>query len=97
MNQKTLLQFIHRIITVNTDSPGPALNELESILKKQGVSQELLALIQSAKQGVSESFPEMRKAVSASPILSPQELQTAVTRAHERKLRNDEAARNGRC
>ena len=97
MNQETLLKFIHRIITVNTDAPTLALDELEAILKKQGASQELLALIRSARQGAAESSETMRKTVSASPALSPQDLQTAVTRAHEQKLRDDEAARNGRC
>ena len=29
--------------------------------------------------------------------LSVQDLQTAITRAHEQKLRDEEAARNGRC
>ncbi len=97
MNQETLLRFIHQIITVNTSAPGLALGELESILQKQGASQELLKLIQSAKQGISESSPAMREAVSASPVLSVQDLQTAITRAHEQKLRDEEAARNGRC
>lgn len=97
MNQETLLKFIHRIITVNTDAPSLALDELQAILKKQGASPELLQLIEAARKGVSESNSTMRKEVSASPALSVQGLQTAVTRAHEQKLRDEEAARNGRC
>ena len=97
MNQETLLKFIHRIITVNTDAPSLALNELETILKKQGASPELLQLIETAKKGISESNSTMKKEVSASPALSVHGLQTAVARAHEQKLRDDEAARNGRC
>ena len=97
MNQETLLKFIHRIITVNADAPGLALSELESILEKQGAARDLLDLIRAAKQGISESSPTMRKAVSESPVLSAKDLQTAIARAHEQKMREDMAARNGRC
>ena len=97
MDQETLLKFIHRIITVNKCAPRLALDELESILKKQGASPDLLALLGQAKHGMEESSSAMRSAVSSSASLSPEDLQSAVIRAHEQKLRDEEAARNGRC
>ena len=99
MNRETLLQFVQRIILANTDGAQArlALEELASILKKQGVPETDLQLIRSAGEGVTDSADEMRGLVSASPSLSPKDLQAAVERAHARKLREEEERRNGRC
>ena len=99
MNRETLLRFVQRIILANNDGAQArlALEELASILRKQGVPEADLQLIRSAGDGVTDSAAEMRGLVSASPSLSAEDLQTAVERAHERKLREDEERRNGRC
>ncbi len=99
MDQKTLMAFMHRIITASNDGNQAvmALSELESILKMQGISKEDLALIQSAREGLTDSGRTMKSAVASSPVLSLDALRVAVTRAHEQKLRDEEAARNGRC
>ncbi len=97
MDQQTLLKFIRQIITLNQNAPYLALNELERILEKQGVSPDLLELVRKAQQGISDSSSVMRETVNSLPALSPEALLTAVTRAHEKKLRDEEAARNGRC
>lgn len=99
MNQEVLLRFIKQI--VSTGSIGQqsvlALQELEAILKKQGVAQDLLDLIETAVRGLTDSSPTMVSSVSSKPALSAQDLENAVLRAHEQKLREEEALRNGRC
>ena len=99
MNQETLLRFIRQIISTSHGGAQSilALGELESILEKQGVPQESLDLIRSAVQGLSDSEITMKNTLAQMPALSPEDLRTAVTRAHEQMLRDEEARRNGRC
>lgn len=99
MDQETLLKFIQRIITTsrNEHQSSQALRELESILKKQGIPETHRSLIESAIQGTDDSIRSMNTSISSLQVLTPEELHNAVTRAHEAKLREEEARRNGRC
>ena len=99
MNRETLLRFIRQIILTSTNGVQSilALQELAAILKRQGADQESLTLIESAVQGLTDSEPTMKSALSPQPALSPTILEIAVTRAHDQKLRDEEAARNSRC
>ncbi len=99
MNQQTLLRFIRQIILTSHGGAQSilALGELESILEKQGVPEESLALIRDAVRGLEDSQTTMQSTLDQFSSLSPEDLRTAVMRAHEQKLRDDEARRNGRC
>lgn len=99
MELETLMKFIQRIISTSVDGRQSvqALRELQSILKKQGMPKTHLDLIESAIQGTDDSLSAMQSSVSSLPALSPRDLQDAVTRAHEAKLREEERMRNGRC
>lgn len=99
MDQETLLKFIQRIIStsVNGLQAVQALQELQTILKKQGIPETHLALIESAVKGSDDSLDDMQSSVSSAPVFSPEALQTAVMRAHEAKLREEERIASGRC
>lgn len=99
MNEETLLRFIHQIVATgsNGEQSVLALQELSAILQRQGVDEAGLALIEAAIRGLQDSDMTMIKSVSASPVLSADDLKNAVLRAHEQKLREEEAQRNGRC
>lgn len=99
MNEETLLRFIHQIVATgsNGEQSVLALQELSAILQRQGVDEAGLALIEAAIRGLQDSGMTMIKSVSASPVLSADDLKNAVLRAHEQKLREEEAQRNGRC
>lgn len=99
MNEETLLRFIHQIVATgsNGEQSVLALQELSAILQRQGVDEAGLALIEAAIRGLQDSGRTMIKSVSASPVLSADDLKNAVLRAHEQKLREEEAQRNGRC
>ncbi len=99
MNEETLLRFIHKIITTcgDGDQAELALRELEGILVSQGFAQEKLSPIHSALEGLEDSGEMIRDAAFSAPALTPEALQNAVTRAHERRLREEEERRNGRC
>ncbi len=99
MELEILLRFIQRIISTSVDvrQSVEALRELQSILKKQGIPETHLDLIESAIRGTDDSLPAMQSSVSSLPALSPGDLQDAVTRAHEAKLREEERMRMGRC
>lgn len=99
MNEETLLRFIHQIIATGSDGPQStlALQELSAILQRQGLDEAGLALIETAIRGLQDSGSTMIKSVSAFPSLSADDLKNAVLRAHEQKLREEEAQRNGRC
>lgn len=99
MDQETLLKFIQRIIMTsnNEDQSVRALQELEAILKKQGIPETQQSLVASAIEGAEDSSDSMYRSISSLPVLSPEELQNAVIRAHEAMLREEEERRNGRC
>ena len=99
MEQSALMAFLHRIILASGtgDQAVRALNELEGILKRQGISEADLALIESARQGMKDSAPRMQQELAAPSAPSPEMLQTAVTRAREQRVREEMEARNGRC
>ena len=99
MDQETLLRFIQRIISTSVDRQQAvqALRELQTILKKQGIPETRLALVESAVKGADDSLPAMQSSAASAAAFSPEALQIAVTRAHEAKLREEERMRSGRC
>lgn len=89
MDNDRLLEFI-RLIALSKVGTGP-LEELADILKNQG-EMDKAALVRK----IIYDFPEVQSAVSDQP-LTDEQLKIAHRRADERRRREDEAGRNGRC
>ena len=93
MNKDTLLAFIQRILKNGSDlKSGIALKQLLTILESQNADPSMIKLVQSTLEGI----PEAKEAAKAK-ILTEEMLQIAFRRAKDRRRREEEAARQGRC
>ena len=94
MNEKQLLQFIHRILrSQSLNQASLALNELHAILKAQNADPALISLVVSAKAGGQEAQASARE----QNALTPEALEIATRRESERRAREEAAARYNRC
>ena len=99
MDEKTLMQFVQRILSAsdNSDAAEASLSELKEILRRQGVSSVLLHLIDSARSGASDSWSIMKASAAEAPALTPEALDNARIRAKEEHERILAEERNNRC
>lgn len=88
MDEKRVLEFIQVILQSST-SNGP-LEQLEKILSSHG-NQEMAQLVRQAR----EDSQEVREQLAGS--LTREDLEVAHRRAEERRRREWEQARYGRC
>ncbi len=92
MNQDTLMDFITRIIKNGTEKQSElVLQQLANILDAQGDKESSAMVLNSIS-----SVPELRDAVKRT-TLNDRELRIARQRAAERRIREMEASRMGRC
>ena len=93
MNKDTLLAFIQRILENGSDlKSGMAINQLLTILESQNVDPSMIKLVRSTLEGIPEA-----KEAARSEVLTEEMLQIAFRRAEDRRRREEEAARQGRC
>ena len=93
MDQKTLLIFAKRILSSSTNLKAETvLRQLQALLQEQGASQREIALLEKMIQSV----PEMRQ-MADKKVLTEADVIVAERRAMERKRREADAMRHGRC
>ena len=95
MKRDELIQFIQRIIATSAGSHSAALalGQLKEILSEE-LAPEDRAMMDAAIEGVLASFPEMK---APQAVSTPDAVRASAQRAKERKRREEEAARYGRC
>jgi len=95
MEQSKLMQFIQRIIDTSADSYTAvlALEQLKEILSRE-LDREAQSLMNAAIEGARASLAEMK---APQALSTTEALHASATRAIERRRREDEAARHGRC
>lgn len=92
MNQDTLMDFITRIIKNGTEKQSElVLQQLANILDTQGDKTSSAMVLDSIS-----AVPELKQTVKRT-TLNDRELRIARQRAAERRMREMEASRMGRC
>ena len=95
MDQEKAIQFIRRIVETSPDSYTAklALDQLRLVLGDR-LDGEALEALDTVCAGVLASLPEMQQVGALSTM---EDIRAATQRAKDRKLREDMAARQGRC
>ena len=93
MNRETLLAFMQRILENGSGQKTIlSLGQLRDILQTQNADREMIRLVEETLRSV----PEAREAVREK-TLTEEALQIAFRRADDRRRREAEAERQGRC
>ncbi len=93
MNKESLLAFMQRILEIGSVRKSElALNQLADILKQQNADPEMVRLVNMTLEGIPEA-----KETAKEQILTEGALRIALRRAEDRRRREAEAARQGRC
>ena len=93
MTESSLLHFIKRILEKGSpEKSEESLRQLRKILEDQKAAKELISLVDSTLV----SIPEAKEA-AIKDRFSEEELRIAFQRAADRRRREEEMARRGRC
>lgn len=94
MDEKRVLQMIHWIAEkAGRYSAESVLEQMREVLESDGASADILELVTRAAENIPETIEEVKK----SPVLTREQLYMAKVRGDERRKREIEAARYGRC
>lgn len=97
MDEKTLLQFIEKIIQGSNELKiQKSLEQLLTILDLNGTEKRLMNIVQEAI-AVRKEMSELGKQVESGKKLTKEELDIAIRRGKDRLRREEEARRNSRC
>ena len=93
MTRDSLLHFLKRILEKgSTEKSEESLRQLKKILVEQNASKEMVRLVESTLV----SIPEAKEAAKKDSF-SEAELKIAFRRAVDRRRREEELSRQGRC
>ena len=94
MTKDSLLRFIKRIMEKGSqEKSGIALYQLREILDQQQADKDMIILIDN----VLMSVPEVKETAKKKDSLTEEDLKIAFNRALERRRREAELSRQGRC
>ena len=93
MTRDSLLHFMKRILEKGSpEKSEESLRQLKKILEDQKASKEMISLVNSTLISIPEAKEAARK-----DSFSEEELRIAFKRASDRRRREEELARQGRC
>ena len=93
MTKFSFLRFMKRILEKGSpEKSEESLRQLRKILEDQKATKEMISLVDSTLVSIPEA-----KEVAKRDIFSEEELRIAFRRAADRRRREEEMARQGRC